>query len=189
MAYYWFKTFHIIGVVVWFAAMFYLPRLFVYHAQARSENDIAREILENQFKIMEQRLYRIIMIPGMIVTVGTAIGLIVLMPEYLKQGWMHAKLTGVIALLVYHFYCGKLLKALAEGKCAWSGQQFRYFNELPTLLLITIVMLVVFKTAFPTDASVWLMIGLSILMVIAIQMYAKKRKMQAQLALINPPKS
>jgi putative membrane protein len=179
MAYFWFKTFHIIGVIVWFAAMFYLPRLFVYHAQARLENDIAREILENQFKIMEQRLYQIIMIPGMIVTLITATGLLILMPEYLKQAWMQVKLTLVLVLLAYHFYCGKLLKDLSKGQCQWTGQQFRYFNELPTLLLISIVMLVVFKTAFPTNASVWLMVGLSILMIVAIQWYAKKRKQQS----------
>ncbi len=176
MSYFWFKTFHIVGVTVWFAAMFYLPRLFVYHAEALEKTEPHRSILVAQFKIMEQRLYRIIMVPGMIVVLLTATALLYQQSAFLIQGWMHAKLTLVFLLCVYHFYCAQLLKELNEDRCESSGQKFRYFNEFPTLLLISIVMLVVFKTAFPTDLSAWLMIFLVIFMVISIQLYAKKRK-------------
>jgi len=109
MAYYWFKAFHIIGVVVWFAGLFYMVRLFVYHAEASQEPEPAQTILKNQYEIMEKRLYNIITTPGMVVTVAMAIGLLVTEPEVLKDSWLHIKLAFVAALLIYHFYCGRIM--------------------------------------------------------------------------------
>ena len=104
--FYWLKAFHIVGVVVWFAGLFYLVRLFVYHREAEERAPEAREILQAQFSIMESRLLNIITTPGMILTVGTASGLIYTNPNYyLSQGWMHAKLGLVCALICYHFFC------------------------------------------------------------------------------------
>ncbi|MCA1994585.1 MAG: protoporphyrinogen oxidase HemJ, partial [Coleofasciculus sp. S288] len=100
MAYYWFKAFHLIGVVVWFAGLFYLVRLFVYHAEASQEPEPAQTILKKQYELMEKRLYHIITTPGMVVTVAMAIGLLVSEPEVLKDGWLHIKLAFVAALLV-----------------------------------------------------------------------------------------
>lgn len=180
MAYYWLKTFHIIGVVVWFAGLFYLVRLFVYHQEARQKDSPEREILERQYSIMEGRLLNIITTPGMLVTLCTAGGLLYVLPEYLKQGWMHAKLTFVLCLVLYHVICMKLMRSIQAGRCAWSAQRFRAFNELPTLLLVAVVMLVVFKGAFPTEASVWLMFGLIVSMVAAIQLYAKRRRQRGE---------
>jgi putative membrane protein len=141
MAYYWFKAFHLIGVVVWFAGLFYIVRLFVYHAEAAQEPEPAQTILKNQYEIMEKRLYNIITTPGMVVTVVMAIGLLTTEPEVLKDGWLQIKLAFVAALLVYHFYCGRIMRRLATGQCNWSGQQFRALNEAPTLLLVAIVLL------------------------------------------------
>ncbi|NER52913.1 MAG: protoporphyrinogen oxidase HemJ [Symploca sp. SIO1B1] len=180
MAYFWFKAFHLIGVVVWFAGLFYLVRLFVYHAEASQEPEPAQTILKNQYQIMEKRLYHIITMPGMIVTVAMAIGLLSTEPEVLKSGWMHIKLAFVVALLAYHFYCGRLMKQLEAGECNWSGQQFRALNEAPTILLLVIVMLAVFKNSFPTDISAWLVFGLIIVMAASIQLYAKKRRLDKE---------
>ncbi|NET58278.1 MAG: protoporphyrinogen oxidase HemJ [Symploca sp. SIO2E6] len=176
MAYFWFKAFHLIGVVVWFAGLFYLVRLFVYHAEASQEPEPAQTILKNQYQIMEKRLYHIITMPGMVVTVAMAIGLLTTEPEVLKSGWMHIKLAFVVALLAYHFYCGRLMRQLEAGECNWSGQHFRALNEAPTVLLLVIVLLAVFKNSFPTDISAWLTFGLIIVMAASIQLYAKKRK-------------
>ena len=176
MAFFWLKTFHIVGVVVWFAGLFYLARLYVYHQEAEQKSDTEREILQAQFSIMESRLLNIITTPGMVLTLGTASGLLYWNPSYLQMGWMHAKLTFVTLLVIYHIMCMRLLKPIQNRTCTWTAQQFRAFNEAPTLLLISVVMLVVFKGAFPTEASVWLMVGLVIFMIVAIQMYAKKRK-------------
>ncbi|MBD2260388.1 protoporphyrinogen oxidase HemJ [Pseudanabaena sp. FACHB-2040] len=189
MAYYWFKAFHIVGVVVWFAGLFYLVRLFIYHVEAESEPEPARSILKNQYELMEKRLYSIITTPGMLLTVAMAIGLLVLMPDYLHQSWMHAKL-GLVALLIgYHHYCKRLMKQLARGECKWSGQQLRALNEAPTLLLVVVVLLVVFKNNLPADATTWLVAGLVVFMAATIQLYARKRRLdkeRAQAELVSP---
>jgi putative membrane protein len=176
MAYYWFKAFHLIGVVVWFAGLFYLVRLFVYHAEAAQEPEPAQTILKNQYEIMEKRLYHIITTPGMVVTVAMAIGLLKTEPDVLKEGWLHIKLAFVVALIAYHFYCGRIMRRLAAGQCKWSGQQFRALNEAPTVLLVAIVLLAVFKNNLPTDITSWGILGMIVVMAASIQLYAKKRK-------------
>jgi putative membrane protein len=176
MAYYWFKAFHIIGVVVWFAGLFYLVRLFVYHVEAEQQEEPAQTILKKQYEIMEKRLYGIITTPGMVVTVAMAIGLIYTEPSVLKSTWLHFKFALVGGLLVYHFYCRRIMKQLEKGECKWTGQQFRALNEAPTLLLVSIVLLAVFKNSLPLDLTTWLIVALVIIMGITIQLYAKKRK-------------
>ncbi|HAA32600.1 MAG TPA: protoporphyrinogen oxidase HemJ [Cyanobacteria bacterium UBA8553] len=176
MAYFWFKAFHLIGVVVWFAGLFYIVRLFVYHAEASQEPEPAQTILKNQYQIMEKRLYHIITTPGMVVTVAMAIGLLITEPEVLKDGWLHIKLAFVALLVAYHFYCGRIMRRLAAGECNWSGQQFRALNEAPTVLLVSIVLLAVFKNNLPTDITAWGIFGMIIAMAVTIQLYAKKRK-------------
>jgi putative membrane protein len=187
MAYYWFKAFHIVGVVVWFAGLFYLVRLFIYHVEAEAEPEPAQGILKRQYEIMEKRLYGIITTPGMVVTVAMAIGLLVLMPEYLKDGWMHIKLGLVAVLLGYQHYCGRLMRQLHRGECKWSGQQLRALNEAPTLLLVVIVMLVIFKNNFPTGATTWLVAGLVVVMAATIQLYARKRRLDKEKAALATP--
>jgi protoporphyrinogen IX oxidase len=180
MAYYWFKAFHIIGVVVWFAGLFYIVRLFIYHIEANQEPEPAQSILKKQYTIMEKRLYGIITTPGMLVTVACAIGLLVTQPDFLKQPWMHAKLGFVALLLGYHFYCKRLMRQLEENTCKWGSKQMRAMNEAPTLLLVVIVMLVIFKNSLPTDLTAWVVFGLVVLMAVTIQLYAKKRRLDKE---------
>ena len=176
MAYYWFKAFHLIGVVVWFAGLFYLVRLFVYHAEASQEPEPAQTILKKQYELMEKRLYNIITTPGMVVTVAMAIGLLTTEPEVLHDRWLHIKLAFVVALVIYHHYCGRIMRKLASGECQWTGQQFRALNEAPTILLVAIVLLAVFKNNLPTDITAWGIFGMIIVLAVTIQLYAKKRK-------------
>lgn len=176
MAYYWFKALHLIGIVVWFAGLFYLVRLFVYHAEASEQPEPAQTILKKQYELMEKRLYNIITTPGMAVTVAMALGLIYTEPGILKSGWLHIKLSFVALLLIYHFYCGRIMRQLAKGECQWTGQQFRALNEAPTILLVVIVLLAVFKNNLPLDATTWLIVALVIAMAASIQLYAKKRR-------------
>lgn len=180
MAYYWFKAFHIIGVVVWFAGLFYLVRLFIYHVEAEAEPEPARSILKKQYGLMEKRLLSIITTPGMLVTVAMAGGLLWQRPEVLHEGWMQAKLSFVAVLLAYHHYCGRLRKQLENGDCKWGPKQLRALNEAPTLLLVMIVMLVVFQRSFPTGATTWLMVGLVISFLVTIQLYARKRRLDKE---------
>ncbi|MBE9116722.1 protoporphyrinogen oxidase HemJ [Lusitaniella coriacea LEGE 07157] len=176
MAYLWFKAFHLIGVVVWFAGLFYLVRLFVYHAEASEKPEPAQSILKEQYEIMEKRLYHIITTPGMIVTVAMAIALISTEPEILKSGWLHIKLGFVLLLIGYHHYCKRLMKKLAAGECQWTGQQFRALNEAPTVLLVAIVLLAVFKGSLPFNLTTFGILGMIVAMAAAIQLYAKKRR-------------
>jgi putative membrane protein len=180
MTYYWFKAFHIVGIVCWFAGMFYLPRLFVYHAEAYEQPEPARSILKTQYQIMEKRLYSIIMTPAMLLTVAMAIGLVTTEPEILKQPWMHVKLACVALLLGYHHYCKRIMKKLAADECQMNGQQFRWFNEFPTVFFVIVVMLAVFKSNLPTDATTWLLVAMVIGMAIAIQLYARKRRLDRE---------
>lgn len=180
MAYSWFKAFHIVGFVVWFAGLFYLVRLFIYHVEANLEPEPARTILKNQYQIMEKRLYSIITNPGMYVTIAMAIGLLTTEPDVLKEGWLHIKLLFVAILIGYHHYCARLMKKLAVDECGWSGQQLRALNEAPTVMLVAIVLLAVFKNNLPTDIAAWAIFGMIILMAVTIQLYAKKRRLDKE---------
>ena len=127
-------------MVTWFAGLFYLPRLFVYHSQATDK--ISRE----RFKVMERKLFWGIMTPGAILTI--IFGFAMLIPQwaiYVHQGWIHAKLTLVALLLGYHIWCATLVKAFKNDTNTHSHVWYRWFNEVPTVGLIGIILLAVLK--------------------------------------------
>ncbi len=179
-AYLWFKTLHIVGVVVWFAGLFYLVRLFIYHREAAELEPPLREAFVAQYALMERRLANIITTPGMVVAVAMAVGLLSVNSAWLQQSWMHAKLAFVVALLAYHAFCYRLMGQLQRGACSWSGRQLRALNELPTLLLVLIVMLVVFKNQFPTGAATWFLVALVVAMAASIQFYGRWRRLRGE---------
>lgn len=136
----WLKAWHLIAVVSWFAGLFYLPRLFVYHAL--TDDETGRE----RFKVMERKLYRGIMWPSMVVTVTLGTWMLTQNWAYYRtQGWMHAKLALVALLIAYHFLCGKFMRDLRDGRHTRSHVFYRIFNELPVLGLIGIVILVIVR--------------------------------------------
>ncbi|UUY08946.1 protoporphyrinogen oxidase HemJ [Pseudomonas sp. J452] len=139
MLYLWVKALHIIALVCWFAGLFYLPRLFVYHAMSEDEAS------QQRFCVMERKLYRGIMTPSMIATVLFGGWLLYLNPAWLQMGWLHAKLLLVAVLIGYHHVCGAQLKRFARNENARSHVFYRWFNEAPVLLLLAIVILVVVK--------------------------------------------
>lgn len=132
----WVKALHIISMVCWFAGIFYLPRLFVYHAAC--EDEPGRE----RFKVMERKLYRGITTPSMVATVVFGVWLIGYNVQgYMSQGWLHAKLLLVALLIVYHFYCGYLVKVFRDDRNTRSHVFYRWFNEVPVLVLVAVVIL------------------------------------------------
>ena len=133
----WVKALHIVFMVTWFAGLFYLPRLFVYHAM--SEDQTSRE----RFKIMERKLYWGIMTPGGVLTL--VFGTWLWLQWGFSGGWLHAKLAIVALLVVYHVWCGKLMRDLRDERSRRGHVWFRWFNEVPVLLLFGAVVLVVFK--------------------------------------------
>lgn len=132
------KILHIISMTAWFAGLFYLPRLFVYHVKNIENNDIC-----NNFKIMEFKLFNYIMTPAMIATV--LFGVMMTYVIGLKFGWLHFKISLVFLLILYHFFLGKCLKNFAQNKNRFNEKFFRLINEVPTIFLIAIVSLVVLK--------------------------------------------
>jgi protoporphyrinogen IX oxidase len=134
----WLKAFHVIGVVTWFAGLFYLPRLFVYHAEA------AEAVLRERFKIMERRLLVMTHIGG-VLAIAFGIATLATEPFYLRAGWLHAKLALVLLLVIYHGMLVKLVRDFAHDRCNWTPRALRVFNEIPGLLLLAIVILVVVK--------------------------------------------
>ena len=134
----WVKALHIVFMVTWFAGLFYLPRLFVYHAMAEDRASLER------FKVMERKLYWGIMTPGAVITI--ALGLWLWLGWFRGAGgWLHAKLAIVVLLVVYHLWCHKLLVDFREERNRRSHKWYRWFNEAPVLLLIATVILVVVK--------------------------------------------
>lgn len=137
----WVKAFHLIFVVTWFSALFYLPRLYVYHAMCEDEAGNAR------FKIMERKLYRGIMTPSAVLTLVFGLWLLSFysLEQIAGMAWLHAKLTLVVLLFAYHGICGRMLKQFAADNNKRSHKFYRWFNELPVLLLIAVVILAVVK--------------------------------------------
>lgn len=134
----WLKVFHLFFVVAWFVALFYLPRLFIYHLDATTDAEHQR------FQTMERRLY----IMGHIGMGGTLLlGLLMLwaLPVWVHSGWLHAKLALVAVLILFYLYCGKLIRGFAANRCRHSAKWLRGFNEVPGALLIAILILVVVK--------------------------------------------
>ncbi len=179
-AYLWFKSLHIIGVVVWFAGLFYLVRLFIYHVEANELEPTLVKPFKEQYALMEKRLANIITTPGMVLTILMAVGLLIMQPQFLLQRWMQFKLFFVFTLLVYHLYCYRLMRQLSNNNCNWSGRQLRALNELPTLFLVIVVLLVIFKNQFPTSAATWLIVGLVLFMAASIQYYARWRRIREE---------
>lgn len=133
----WIKAFHIVFMVTWFAGLFYLPRLFVYHAM--TEDAAGRE----RFKLMERKLYYGIMAPGAVLTI--TFGLWLWLGYGRTGGWLHAKLALVALLIAYHLWCGKLLNDFKNDRNTRSHVWYRWFNEVPVAILIVVVILAVVK--------------------------------------------
>ena len=136
----WVKAFHIIFMVAWFAGLFYLPRLFVNHAMAEEAE------VRERLTLMERKLYRFIT-PWMLLTIVFGLWLMIdyAWLAYRHMGWLHVKLVLVAALVGYHFYCGRIIRDFAAGRCKRSHVWFRWFNEAPVLVLFSVVILAVVK--------------------------------------------
>jgi protoporphyrinogen IX oxidase len=138
--YLWVKAWHVIAVIAWYAGLFYIFRLYVYHVQQRALPDVTATLV-----VMERRLLRAIMAPAAIVSVALGAWMIVAQPALLRAGWMHAKLGAVVALLMYHALAIWVYRAFAAGRYVLSEKSCRVINEVPTLLLFVIVIGVIVR--------------------------------------------
>ncbi len=176
-----FKSLHIVGAVAWFGGLFYLVRIFVYHVEAFDKVQPDRDILIKQYKLMESRVYRIICVPGLLITwiFGSLI-----IATYLDtngtswlriNGWMHSKLVVVILLSGYQHYCKSLMKQLSEGQKKMNSFQTRLFNEVPTILLVIIVLLAVYRNTLDSGIAFLGIFIFGIALVIFTKWYKSKR--------------
>ena len=171
------KSLHIIFMVSWFAGLFYIVRLFIYHVEAQEKEGQVRSILSNQFEIMEKKLWWIITTPAMVLTVVFGVWMLVLNWDYYKQApWMLIKLTFVVFLLIYHFICQKIMFQFHQNKFNWTSMKLRLWNEVATLFLVSIVFIVVLKDSFNWIKGVLGFFGVAILLMIGIQWYKRLRK-------------
>ena len=134
----WIKALHVVFVVTWFAGLFYLPRLFIYHATATDP------VSQDRFVVMERRLF-VIMTIGAALAAAFGLGMVVLGPGYLTQGWLQVKLVLVLGLVGFHVTCWRLMQQLRNGTLRRSSRWLRWFNEVPTVLLLAIVILAIVK--------------------------------------------
>ena len=180
MLYLYAKAIHIIFVVCWMAGLFYMPRLFIYHPEAKSKSSVEYQVLHKQFTIMENRLWWVITTPAMYITVASALLMLYINPGLLSMGWMHIKLTFVAGLIAYHFISQQMMFKLRDEKLNWTSNKLRMWNEVSTLILFAIVFLVVLKSSLNWIFGVLGLLGLSILLMILIKIYKKYRKAKGE---------
>lgn len=169
------KALHIIFVVTWFAGLFYIVRLFIYEIEANDKPAIERQILIDQFRIMQKRLWYGITWPSAILTWVFGLWLVLNNMDFLKMPWFHVKLTAVVLLTLYHLSCGYILNQLKNGIYKYTSGQLRVWNEVATLFLVTIVFVVELQHALNW---IWGLLGLilfSAVLMLAIKAYKKFR--------------
>ncbi|MEH6679693.1 MAG: CopD family protein [Sediminicola sp.] len=174
--YLYIKSLHLIFVVTWFAGLFYIPRLFIYHIEALDKPSPDRGILSQQFKVMAKRLWYIITWPSAVLTIVFAIWLLILRPFWLEQTWMQLKLGFVFLLIIYHLRTHVIFKQLQEDRCKLTSNFMRIWNEGATLILFAIIFLVILKNTFSWIFGLIGLLLLGILLMLGIRLYKRIRK-------------
>ena len=177
MEYYnYIKALHLIFVITWFAGLFYIPRLFVYHIEALHKPSPEREILGKQLKLMSKRLWYIITWPSAILATLFAIWLIFLVPSWLQQGWMHVKLLFVLLLFIYHFKTHAYYNQLQNDTVKVSSNFMRIWNEGATFILFAVVFLVILKNTINWIFGVFGIVVLGVLLMLGFKLYKRIRE-------------
>jgi len=169
------KALHLIFVVTWFAGLFYIVRLFIYHVEAESKSENDRLLLQEQFKLMEKRLWYGITVPSAIGTLIFGLWLAEINNLW-SSGWFQLKMAFVIALLLYHFQCGRMFRQLQNDEIKFTSSKLRIWNEVATLLLVSIIFIATLKNSMDW---IWGTVGffsLAILLMLAIKLYKRFRQ-------------
>lgn len=170
------KVFHLVGMVSWMAGLFYLPRLFVYHAEAQTRTDATRDILGAQYSIMEQRLLGIITTPAMLMTWAGGLTMVALNHGLLSQRWFLVKLVLLLALSGYHGWMSGVVRRLGRGETVMTGDRFRVMNEVPTIALVLIVTYAVLRDSVGLLTGLGIAVVMTLLLGIGIQAYGVVRR-------------
>lgn len=175
MLYLYAKAIHIIFVICWMAGLFYIVRLFIYHIEANDKTELERNILRPQYELMESRLWNVITTPAMVLSFLAGAYMLYLNPYLLEMSWMWVKIGFVLALLVYHFICQRIIVQLKRGIFKWTSMQLRMWNEVATLLLFAIVFVVILKSALNWIYGLLGLFLIMILLMIGIKAYKRYR--------------
>ncbi|SFR35472.1 putative membrane protein [Robiginitalea myxolifaciens] len=176
-AYYpYIKALHLIFVVTWFAGLFYMPRLFIYHIESRDKGKSEAAVLGTQFRLMERRLWYIITWPSAILCTLFAFTLLAIMPGWLQQGWMHVKLGFVVVLWGYHLLMHRMFLKFQREAFSYTSGFMRIWNEGATLILFAMVFLAVVRHSLNWIYGLLGLIGLAVLLMLGIRLYKKLRK-------------
>lgn len=157
-----------------------MPRLFIYHTEAKHKTPEQYAVLHDQFKLMENRLWWVIATPAMYITVISALLMLYVSPGLLSQGWMHIKLCFVAGLVGYHFKTQQIMFNLRDEKSSWTSMQLRLWNEIATIILFAIVFLVIFKSAVDWIYGLLGLVGLAVTLMLLIKLYKKYRKAKGE---------
>lgn len=179
MTYWYAKAFHLVAMVAWMAGLFYLPRLFVYHAEAQGAAEPARGILTAQYAVMEGRLLDIIMTPAAVATFLAGGTMLWHRPEILREPWFHVKAALLVGLVAYHAWCIASARRLARGEVVMGSERFRVMNEVPTVALVLICTYAVLRGQVGLLAGVAISTAMVVLLGLGIQLYAVVRKRAA----------
>ncbi len=174
------KSLHIIFVVCWFAGLFYMVRLFIYHTEAYKKDEDERNILIKQYIIMQKKLWWYITTPSMALTILFGLWIILLNAAAYNQPWMYIKLAFVALLVVYHFACQKIMNDLMNDKVVWTSLGLRIWNEVATLFLVVIVFLVEMQNTMDWMYGTIGFIGTGISLILAIKLYQTVREKRAK---------
>lgn len=170
------KSLHLIFVVTWFAGLFYMPRLFIYHIEARDKPEAEAGVLAAQFRIMERRLWNIITWPSAVLCTLTAIGLLLIMPDWLSQSWMLVKLGFVFLLFAYHLAMHRMYRKFQREDYNYTSGFMRIWNEGATMILFAVVFLAILKSSFQWIYGLLGMVVLGVLIMLGIRLYKKVRE-------------
>ncbi|WP_282074810.1 CopD family protein [Maribacter aquivivus] len=174
------KSLHLIFVITWFAGLFYIPRLFIYHIEANQKPSPEKEILSKQLKLMTKRLWYIITWPSSILATFFAIWLLIIYPGWLSQPWMHVKLGFVLLLILYHLKNHQIFKKFQKDEINYTSNYMRMWNEGATLILFAIVFLVILKHTFNWIFGVIGIVVLGILLMLGIKLYKRIRNKNSE---------
>lgn len=174
--YYYILSVHIIFVVSWMAGLFYGVRLFIYHTEANAKPEPAKSILTQEYARNTARLWNIITVPAMCLTVAAGIGMVCIRPYLLDTDWFRVKLFFVLLLLAYHHICQKIMKDLRNDVFKYTSNQLRLWNEVATILLVAIVFTVVLKSAVNWLFGLVGLIIFSALIMLAVKLYKQYRE-------------
>src|SRR5690606_11619207 len=169
------KSLHLIFVITWFAGLFYIPRLFIYQIEAAEKPEPDRSIITGQLQLMTRRLWYIITWPSAILATLFGILLLIAIPAWLQQPWMHVKLGFVVLLVLYHLKCQQLFNKLQKNEKTWTSTQMRLWNEGSTLILFAVVFLVILKSAVNWIFGVIGIFLLAIMLMLGVKMYKRLR--------------